>query len=389
MYRINTENNEIEKLEEHTFKNLGFKEREHLQEWIAKEPSVFDEELLIIQKEFSGFDTRERPDLFALDKEGSLVTIEIKLDDSGKDVTWQALKYASYCSSLTKEEIKDMYQEFLNHMNSESKAEEKLSEFFDNRDYEELILNKASSQRIILTAANFRKEVTSTVLWLLNFDIRIQCFRVTPFSMGDSIFLNFERVIPTPDTEKYMVGMAKKAQEDMNAQSESSRLETVRLKFWAKLIEKMNNSKSDLYSNISPGKYNWISASTGVRGVGLNFVVSRTCVRSELYIDRGKGNEKENEFIFNQLYEKKSQIEENFRDSLEWERLDGKQASRVKYETSGNIQDEEQWDGIIEFMVGSMNRLEESLKNPLSKVKQELSNLSSEQIANVKLHSIH
>ena len=40
---------------------MGFKERANLQEWIAKEPSCLGEELLVIQKEFSGFsDTHER-----------------------------------------------------------------------------------------------------------------------------------------------------------------------------------------------------------------------------------------------------------------------------------------------------------------------------------------
>ena len=43
--------------------------------------------------------------ILALDKEGFLVIIEHKLDDTGRDVTWQALKYASCCARLTKEEL--------------------------------------------------------------------------------------------------------------------------------------------------------------------------------------------------------------------------------------------------------------------------------------------
>jgi RecB family endonuclease NucS len=81
------------------------RERAHLQEWIAKYPLALGEELLVIQKEFAGFsDTQERLDLLALDKEGSLVIIEHKLDDTGRIATWQPLKYASYCARLTKEE---------------------------------------------------------------------------------------------------------------------------------------------------------------------------------------------------------------------------------------------------------------------------------------------
>ncbi|MHC4455379.1 MAG: DUF4268 domain-containing protein, partial [Planctomycetota bacterium] len=114
MFVINPTTNRIEKIEEKTFHELGFKERENLQEWLANNPIALGEELLIIQKEFSGFsDTNERLDLLALDKQGNLIIIENKLDDSGKDVTWQVLKYASYCSSLSKSQIIKIYQDFL------------------------------------------------------------------------------------------------------------------------------------------------------------------------------------------------------------------------------------------------------------------------------------
>src|SRR5215467_12579382 len=96
-FKINTETNSIVPLTVRSFGELGFNERYNLQEWVAKEPSCLGEDLLVIQKEFAGFsDTHERLDLLAIDKDGRLVLIENKLDDSGSDVTWQALKYASY-----------------------------------------------------------------------------------------------------------------------------------------------------------------------------------------------------------------------------------------------------------------------------------------------------
>ena len=112
MYLVNRTENKIEKVVQRTFSELGFKERENLQEWIANNPGCLGEELLVIQKEFAGFsDTNERLDLLAVDKQGNLVVIENKLDDSGRDVTWQVLKYASYCSSLTKNQVRDIYEE--------------------------------------------------------------------------------------------------------------------------------------------------------------------------------------------------------------------------------------------------------------------------------------
>lgn len=106
MYIVDSDNNKLIPAQSTSFKDQNIKERQHLQEWIAKNPEVLGEKLLIIQKEFDGFsDTRERLDLLALDDQGNVVVIENKLDDSGRDVTWQAIKYASYCSSLSKEEI--------------------------------------------------------------------------------------------------------------------------------------------------------------------------------------------------------------------------------------------------------------------------------------------
>lgn len=56
MYIIDKANNRIKSIEQKTFSELGFKERAHLQEWIAYNPQSLGEDLLIIQKEFDGFD---------------------------------------------------------------------------------------------------------------------------------------------------------------------------------------------------------------------------------------------------------------------------------------------------------------------------------------------
>jgi hypothetical protein len=49
MYKINHSTNRINKLRQVGFSELGFSERNHLQEWLANQPDALGEELLIIQ----------------------------------------------------------------------------------------------------------------------------------------------------------------------------------------------------------------------------------------------------------------------------------------------------------------------------------------------------
>lgn len=371
LFKLNREHNKVQKIKPKTFTELGFKEREHLQEWIANNPDVFDEDFLIIQKEFNGFnDTNERLDLLAIDKQGNLVIIENKLDDSGKDVTWQSLKYASYSSSLTKEQIREIYQNFLDKYYTNESAVNNLQDFF-NEDFEDLKINQGLTQRIIIVAANFRKEVTSTVLWLMNYKLRIQCFKVTPYALDDDeIFLTFEQIIPMKDSEEYIISMATKTQADISTQEELKNRHNIRIEFWKKLLSEYH-TKHHLFSNVSPSKDNWISAGSGVSNAAFNFVISQTYARVELLIQRPM--KEENKFIFDQLVTYKDEIEQQFGGSLTWERLDEKKACRIKYQLDGcNVFNQEERDKIVEFLVDAMPRFHNAIKDPLHQVRNQL-----------------
>ncbi|WP_459593604.1 DUF4268 domain-containing protein [Bradyrhizobium diazoefficiens] len=326
--------------------------------------------MLIIQKEFAGFsDTNERLDLLAIDKQGALVLIENKLDDTGRDVTWQALKYASYCSSLSKENIRSIFQEYLDRKGPGEDAKKVLVEFLDADDYEEIALNKGLTQRIILIAANFRKEVTSTILWLLNFRMRIQCFRVTPWRSGDEVFLDVDQIIPTKDAEAYMIGLAAKSLDEVEAAAEEKNRNRERRKFWAELLE-LAGPKITRYANISPSTTSDLVAGSGVRGVPFKFVASRSYGRVELYIDRG--DKEENKEIFNELQSQRSSIEAIFKGPLTWERLDDRRASRIKTELAGDPFDDAQRQALMSFMIDAMVRFENALKEPLARIQVRL-----------------
>lgn len=378
MYQIDKKHNKIYRLEEKTFMELGLKEREHLQEWIAKDPACLgDEELLIIQKEFDGFqDTRERLDLLALDKQGNLVIIENKLDDSGRDVTWQVLKYASYCSSLSKEDIRNIYQQHLRASGTDATAEELLAEFLGKEDYSEVQINQGSAQRIVMIAAKFRKEVTSTVIWLMNFNIRIQCFLVKPYVFGDQLFLNFDQILPIKDAQEYSISMASKAQEEIATQENLKTRHHLRLEFWSKYL-KRSNEVNNLFSNISPSKDNWIGIGIGMSGVNLNLVVSRNYARGEIYFNRG--SQEENKWCFDFIQERINQIENEFGEPLIWERMDDKVSCRIKAQLEDvSIYERVDWDKMIDYMVDVSERMEKVFREPIKqlnwKIKQENKN---------------
>ncbi|PHS42468.1 MAG: hypothetical protein COA91_00515 [Robiginitomaculum sp.] len=368
MFKIDKDKNEISALTKCSFSSLGFEERQHLQEWIAKKPECLGEELLIIQKEFSGFsDTNERLDLLALDKHGALVIIENKLDDTGKDVTWQALKYTSYCSSLTTSQIVKIFQEYLRN---EQSAEDTISAFLEE-DFDSITLNKGFSQRIFLIAANFRKEVTSTVLWLSNFKIQVKCFKVTPYSMGDdNLFLSVEQIIPTKDAEEYTIGLADKAQDEVASLTSTNATNALRHEFWAKVFEAAR-SKTRLFQNRSTTKDTWIEAPSGTTNISYFFSAIKSCCRAELYIQTK--NREHNERIYDHLYNIKFEIEKSFGGELIWERETVKGTGcRVKAESKGNIYDKAQWPEMITFLVDAMIRMEAAFKEPLKQLKNKI-----------------
>lgn len=377
MYLIDKENNRIQNLAKKTFSELGFRERQHLQEWIANKPESLGEELLIIQKEFDGFnDTNERLDILALDKDANIVVIENKLDDTGRDVTWQIMKYASYCSTLNKKDIINIYQSYLDKAGKGENASENIAEFL-GKEIEEVDLNKGNTQRMMLIAANFRKEVTSTVLWLMNYKLRIQCFKVTPYALGEQLFLNLEQIIPTKDTEEFIISMASKTQDEIDAQESSKNRHQVRQEFWSKLLPRLKG-KTIIFQNTSPTKDHWLSAGgTNISSVRYNMVITKNYVGVQF--EFGRSDKDENKRLFDELIKYKSEIEQSFGQSLSWERLDDKISSRINFiKQDVNIFNVEDWPIMMNFLEQNIIKLEVALRTSLTKIKYVLNQTDDE-----------
>lgn len=380
MYRIDPTANRINPLEVKRFGELGFTERKHLQEWLENYPQALaqgdGEELLIIQKEFDGFDdTRERLDLLAIDKDGNLVIIENKLDDSGRDVVWQALKYASYCANLKKQQVVEIFQRYLNQkaQNESSEpadAEKVLLEFLQADDLQSVQLNTLRSQRLILVAAHYRKEVTNTVLWLSQFGVSCQCFKVTPYQAEGGLFLNVEQIIPTPEASDFMIGMMAKEAEEKSASNEQKNRHTLRLEFWDQALEAFNRSRCSLYNNVSPSKDNWVSAGSGISSMPLSLIFGKSEVRIEFHM--GRPDAEVNRFVFDRLEAQKAQIEADFGAPLAWLPLPGRKSCRIYYAKPVDGYDKANWPGMIQWLIKHMAQLEKALSRPLEKIRQEL-----------------
>ncbi|MBN2906685.1 MAG: DUF4268 domain-containing protein [Rhodobacteraceae bacterium] len=377
MFQIDRSANRLRKLERTSFSEVGFREREHLQEWLATMPDALceamsegEDGLLIIQKEFDGFDgTRERLDLLALDRAGQLVIIENKLDDSGRDVVWQALKYAAYCSSLKKAEIVGIFQQYLDRQGG-GDAAGLICEFLGEDTLDEVVLNDGTNQRVVFIAANFRREVTATVLWLREHQIDARCVKVVPYRFGEEVFVDLQQVIPTPEAADYMIRMAEKDSEEKSAQGAQRRSHQLRLAFWERALEALRTKGLPRYQNVGPTKDNWLSTGTGVSGCSYNLVFLKDQARVDLVMQRPDATE--NKWIFDELVKERGEIDARFGAELNWKRHD--QAKRCSIECSAVFDgfNEENWPEIIEWMGDHVRRMEEAFREPLSRLNQRL-----------------
>lgn len=371
MFKIDTDTNRIAPLEIKRFSDLGFSERHHLQEWLAHQPDALGEELLIIQKEFDGFDeTRERLDLLALDKEGNLVVIENKLDDSGRDMVWQAIKYASYCASLTRSHIAEIFQAYLDKQKTGQNARQLLCDFLESANFEELKLNTGNSQRLIFVAANFRKEVTSTALWLLGHDIDVRCFKVTPYAFNNQLLLNIEQIIPPPEAKDLIIGMNAKEAEEKNTNATLRESHALRPEFWQQTLDAFRKSSCTLYNNISPSKDHWLSAGSGLSGCPYNLIFGKHEIRVELWLARP--SQQENKQLYLYLLNLRADIETAFGQPLDWQELPNKKSSRIQYAHGIDGYNKDNWPEMTYWLVEHMIKLEKALKKPLADAAKEL-----------------
>jgi hypothetical protein len=342
-----------------SFADIKVGERTDIQRLLRTQINVLDDDLYVLTEEFSDWtDSKRRIDLLAIDKQANLVVIELKRTQDGGHMELQAIRYASMVSAMTFERAEQIHAEFLDRIGQPAtEAQSRLLEFLNwdvpNED------TFGQEVRILLVSEDFGKELTTAVLWLRDHDIDIRCVRLRPYLHGTSKLIDVQQIIPLPEAQEYQIQLREKEQQERKQKSQK---EELRYRFWQGVIA-CARKHGTRHANTKPSYYHWISASSGNRGLALNYVATQDFCNVELYIDRGEKEENKN--IFDALMLKRADIESTFGESLSWERLDEKRACRIKHvlSTGSFLSPESEWSKIQEAMVAAMAKFEKAL-NP-------------------------
>ena len=345
-----------------SFADLKVRERADLQRLLRTQIDVLGDDLYVITEEFGDWDdSRRRIDLLAIDSQANLVVIELKRTNDGGHMELQAIRYASMVSAMTFARAEQIHGEFLTRLGAPAEdARTRMLSFLGWEEPDEESF--APDVRIVLVSEDFGKELTTAVLWLRERDIDIRCVRLRPYEDGAKRLIDVQQIIPLPEANEYQVQLREK--EQIGRKKRAERYDE-RLKFWEGLIA-ITRHRQTRHANIKPGPYSWLGASSGIRGLNLNYAIVQEYGIAELYIDRGDAVE--NKRIFDQLHACRGEIEQAFGGALSWERLETKRASRIKHfiERGGYRNPESEWPTIQSEMVDTMTKLEAALKPSLA-----------------------
>jgi len=194
--------------------------------------------------------------------------------------------------------------------------------------------------------------------------------KVTPYLdlNEEELYLDAERFLPIPDAVEYQIQMAAKKQEDGKYSGEKLKLENRRRVFWERVLVELHKRK--MFTGITTSQANWIGTGTGlITGVDYKLSVSKNSVRAELCINTR--NKEKNKEIFNKLKEKEIEIQKSFGEkNLEWMELPDDERCRISVDYEGyGLNDEENWNKVIDFFIDSLEKLEVAFKQPLKTLK--------------------
>ena len=215
-------------------------------------------------------------------------------------------------------------------------------------------MSNLGAKNAIWITSEPRPEHETAVHWLnelLPDDAAIYLVKLEAYKIDESNNAPLFTVVAGPTSIGKQIGNEKKELAGFNV---------LHTEFWEQLLQ-LSKNRTSLFANISPGEKTWISTSAGRNGIAFNYVIRKNSGSIELYIDTG--NADDNKRHFDKLFSQKDQIEERFGQSVNWERLDHRKASRLSFVAANEgLASKESWPEIQDKMIEAMIRFSDALK---------------------------
>ena len=214
------------------FGTAGVRERADIQRLLQENIEIVSADTFIISEEFGAWDSSARRiDLLGIDRDANLVVIELKRDETGAHMELQALRYAAMVARMTFDQAVSTYHAHLlrtrapvssttdqgegGGLAEDPKPEDargSLLEFLGWDEPEESSF--AQEVRVVLVAADFSRELMTSVMWLNERDLDIRCVRLQPYKLDDKLLLQIDQVIPLREASEYQVQVREKARSE-------------------------------------------------------------------------------------------------------------------------------------------------------------------------------
>jgi len=187
-----------------TFSKAGYKERNDLQRLLKQQIEIIAPDTLVIAEEFGDWaDSKRRIDLLCIDKASNLVVIELKRTEDGGHMELQALRYSAMVSAMTFDDAVTAFEHYLGNDSASVSPRQQILDFLGKEEDE--LEEFPKDVRLILAAAEFSKEITTTVLWLNDYGLDIRCVRLRPYNDSGRLLIDVQQVIPLPEAEEFQI----------------------------------------------------------------------------------------------------------------------------------------------------------------------------------------
>lgn len=171
--------------------------------------------------------------------------------------------------------------------------------------------------------------------------------KVEAIRIADSPPAPLLTLITGPSAETRHVGSQK--------QERAERLDQ-RQSFWSALLERARGQRHP-HSGVSAGTDSWLGAGSGLSGVHFTYTIRQRDAAVQMLIE---GPDAEmNVRVFDQLAAERADIEAEFGEAVEWERMEGRKKCAIGVTLrSGGRLDEDRWPEIQDAMIDTMLRFE-------------------------------